>query len=618
MKRTIELLAPAKNLQCGIAAINAGADALYIGAPKFGARSAVGNTLDDIRDLVSHAHKFRVKVFVTVNTILFEDELEEAEELIRELHKIGIDAVIFQDMAIPEMNLPPISLHASTQTNNYDPDRIRFLDSIGVERIILARELSLEHIKEIRKTVKAELEFFVHGALCVSLSGQCYMSKAITNRSANRGECSQPCRMKYDLIDSNGEVLVKDKHLLSLRDFNLSAHLADLIEAGVTSFKIEGRLKDIDYVTNVTAFYRQELDKIIAMNNDLIRASIGKSKIPFSPDPEKSFNREFTTYFLNGKDENLSSINTPKSRGKYLGKVTNVTKNSFSIDTSEKIVNGDGLCYFDWKNDLLGLQVNKVDKNRIITYELNGIRKGTKIFRNSDHSFVSELASQKCERRISASITFESSDTNIILYATDEEGISVSLSLENIYETAKNREKASKTIQKQLKKSGDTILDITEVNVISDSLPFIPVKEINELRRNLLNQLETERSANYKKNEFHLSNNNSTYPEKNLSYKGNVVNSLAKQFYRKHGVEEIEDGFEMNKVKENAELMTCKYCIKGELGYCAKEGSKEIISEPLYLVNRDKAYKLIFDCKNCFMKIAQPINKSDIKKAASK
>lgn len=357
--KELELLSPAKDLATGIAAINCGADAVYIGAPKFGARAAVGNSLSDIKQLINYAHQFRAKVYITINTLLYDDELAEAEALIKQCYDIGTDAVIIQDMGIFEMGIPPIPKFASTQTNNYSVDQIKFLESVGVQRIILARELSLEQIKEIRNATTVDLEFFVHGALCVSFSGQCYMSCALTGRSANRGECAQPCRMLYTLEDADGNVIVKDKYLLSLKDLNLSNRIEDLIDAGITSFKIEGRLKDTVYVKNVTAHYRQTIDDVMKRKDGFVRSSSGKSIINFTSDPAKSFNRGFTNYLVDGKSGDNSSFNSQKSIGKYLGDVTKTGNDFITINTKEKIVNGDGLCYFDKDDVLQGFKKNK-------------------------------------------------------------------------------------------------------------------------------------------------------------------------------------------------------------------------------------------------------------------
>jgi collagenase-like PrtC family protease len=600
-KISIELLSPAKDLECGIAAIDCGADAVYIGSPKFGARAAAGNSIEDIQKLVEYAHKFWAKVYVTVNTIIYDEELKEVEKLISRLYDIGVDAVIFQDMAILEMNIPPIQLFASTQTHNYELDRIKLLDDAGIKRIILARELSLDEIKQIHGAVKAELEFFVHGALCVCLSGQCYMSASMMGRSANRGECAQPCRLQYSLIDKNGKVIVSDKHLLSLRDLNLSAYLNDLIEAGITSFKIEGRLKDIDYVKNITAYYRQKLDSIIKNNSSLCRSSSGFSIIPFEPDPDKTFNRGYTSYFVDGKDEKLSSIETPKSMGKYLGTVTQTEARSFTVDTFETITNGDGLCFFDESGELVGMNVNNVKQNTVYTSDLKGITAGTRIYRNYDHAFNNELKND-CIRKIRVTISIEETPSGLRINAADESGVKVSHSVETSKQIAENTKKAIETIQNQFSKSGDTIFEIEKVLIEFSTPLFFPVKTLNEYRRTILEMLEKERIHQHKKEKRISQLSTLKLQNTKLDYRANVVNKLSTKFYKEFGAEEIENGFELQNDFSGKTLMTCKYCIKDELGFCPKN-SDEFLDEPLFLVGGNKKYKLVFDCKACLMKI---------------
>jgi 23S rRNA 5-hydroxycytidine C2501 synthase len=600
-KKPLELLAPAKDFECGIAAINCGADAIYIGAPKFGARAAAGNSLEEIKKLVEYAHKFWVKVYVTVNTVLYDDELSEVEKLVSKLYGIDTDAIIFQDMAILEMKLPPIQLFASTQTHNYELDRIKFLDDLGIKRIILARELSLEAVQQISKEVNAELEFFVHGALCVCLSGQCYMSAAMMGRSANRGECAQPCRLQYSLIDNNGKVIVADKHLLSLRDLNLSAYLNDLIDAGITSFKIEGRLKDIGYVKNITTYYRQKLDDIIENNSELKRSSSGYSIIPFEPDPEKTFNRGYTSYFVDGKDENISSIDTPKSKGKFLGEALHVDSRSFTVDTLETIANGDGLCFFDEDGELVGMNVSNVKQNRVYTNDLKGITIGTKIYRNYDHQFSNELK-QDCSRKIKANITIEELPDGFKIEALDEDNVSVFHIIKTSKQKAENSKRAVETIKAQLSKSGETIFDIKEVNINLSTPFFFQIKTLNEMRRIILEKLEKERIQKHKAEKRSLQHSTVRLQQSTLDYKANVTNRLASEFYMERGAEQIEPGFELQKDYSGKTLMTCKYCIKDELGLCPKYSDKKI-NEPLYLINGSKKYKLVFDCKACFMKI---------------
>ena len=600
--KELELLSPAKDYATGIAAINCGADAVYIGAPKFGARAAVGNSLSDIKQLIDYAHQFRVKVYITINTLLYDDELAEAKALITQCYDIGADAIIIQDMAIFEMDIPPILIFASTQTNNYSIDQIKFLESVGVQRIILARELSLKQIKEIKNATAVDLEFFVHGALCVSFSGQCYMSYASTGRSANRGKCAQPCRILYTLEDANGNVIVKDKYLLSLKDLNLSNSIEDLTDAGITSFKIEGRLKDVGYVKNVTAHYRRTIDDVMKRKGGFIRASSGKSKIGFTPDPAKSFNRGFTNYFINGKGGDNSSFNSQKSIGKYLGKVTKAGNDFIIIDTKEKIVNGDGLCYFDKDDVLQGFSVNKIINDKIILNETKSITPGTKVFRNYDHQFNKELMKDNCARTINAVITIEVENNSLVLSAQDEDSNKAVLKIDEQFDSAKDSTKARETIHRQMSKTGDSIFEIVEINIETDDIPFIPVGRLNAYRRKLLEMLLAERNKNYKRTERQVIDNPSSYFKTNLNFKANVTNKLAKQFYTKHGVTEFTEGFELLKNREGLEVMRMKYCIKEELNICPHHNKVDVkYKEPLYIKDFNRKYRLVFDCKKCEM-----------------
>lgn len=601
-KIKLELLSPAKDLETGIAAIDCGADAVYIGAPSFGAREAAGNSIEDIEKLARYAHKFWAKVFVTVNTIIFDDELEEARRLITTLYNIRVDAVIFQDMAILEMELPPIPLYASTQTHNYELERIKLLDELGIKRIILARELTLEEIKNIKKEVSAELEFFIHGALCVSLSGQCYMSHELSGRSANRGECAQNCRLPYSLIDANNEVLVANKHLLSLRDLNLSSYLNDLVNAGITSFKIEGRLKDVGYVKNITSFYRQQLDDIIKNNQQYEKASSGYSIIPFEPDPERTFNRGFTSYFVNDRGDDVSSHDSPKSKGKYLGKVTSVTKDGFLIGTTDKLVNGDGICFYDDAGVLLGMSVNKVEGQKIFTKELLGIKTGTKIYRNFDFAFDKELG-KECQRKINVDVHFKELADGFSISAIDENGVGVTKIIAAQKDLASNSDQALETMKKQLSKSGSTIFNVANAKIETTNAFFFPVKIINEWRRETLELLEIARIENYQRETFEKKLA-AVKVGNSLDYKTNVVNKLSQQFYHKLGAESIEPGFELQNNFSNKTVMTCKYCIKDELGLCPFDTDKKV-AEPLHLVNGSTQYRLVFNCKDCLMEIVR-------------
>ena len=404
---SIELLSPAKNLECGLSAIRHGADAVYIGGPGFGARKNAGNSLDDIQTLINYAHLFRVKIYVTLNTLLFDNELEEARQLIYQLHQIGADAIIIQDMGILETELPPIPIHASTQTDNRTVEKVKFLEAVGFDQVVLARELSIPQIKKIRSATNVPLEHFIHGALCVCYSGQCYMSESINKRSANRGECAQPCRLKYSLKDNKGQMINKDKHLLSLKDLNLSDHLKELIDAGISSFKIEGRLKDMDYVANITAHYRKMLDETIDSRTDLKRASSGLSKASFEAQAQKSFNRGFTSYFVNDRQKGMWSIDSPKALGEEIGQIKSVGKDHFTLDAPMKISNGDGLCFFTKHKELGGVKVNKAEGNKIYPNQMGAIREGINLYRNFDKAFTQETNNNSSTRKISADIIFK-------------------------------------------------------------------------------------------------------------------------------------------------------------------------------------------------------------------
>ena len=600
-KKTIELLAPAKDKKTAFAAIDCGADAVYIGSPKFGARVNASNSLDDIKDVVEYAHKFRVKVYVTINTIMSDDELREAVELIYQLYDIGVDALIVQDMGLLECKLPPIKLFASTQCHNSTLEKVKFLEKTGFSRVILARELSLDEIRKIADNTDVEIETFIHGALCVSYSGQCYMSYAIGGRSANRGECAQPCRKKYSLVDSDGVVVATDKHLLCLRDLNFSSDIKDLIDAGVSSFKIEGRLKDEDYIKNVVSFYRKKIDDAIE-NTEYERSSSGYSVLGFEADVNKTFNRGYCEYFLHGRNKNIISFDSPKSRGEYTGRVKEVFEKYFLFDGSE-LNNADGICFFDERGELVGTSVNKAEGNKIFPQSMNGIRKGVEVFRNYNHKFSKMLESAKVERKIEASVCFVEKEQCYELSAVDEDGVRVVVEAGKNYDKAKNQELARNNIIKCLKKAGDSCFDIKEARVEVDVYPFIPLSELNELRRRLLAKLEEERIAVYeveKSGGIFIS----PYFERELFYDVNIMNEKAKEFYEKRGGICREYAIEKTGNVSGKILMTTKHCLKFSLGLCSKEGKKHRYREPFFLVDsHGKKYKLLFECKSCCMKI---------------
>lgn len=585
----VELLAPAKDKQTAFSAIDYGCDAIYIGAQNFGARKKVGNTLEDLKEIVDYAHKFYVKVHVTVNTIVKDTELKAVQELIQNLYDIGVDAIIVQDMAIFKLaiegKLPPIAIHASTQCDNRSLDKVKFFKEVGASRVILARELSLEQIKEIGKFAKEnnlEIETFIHGALCVSYSGQCYLSYCIGGRSANRGECAQACRKKYSLIDEKGNIIAKDKYLLSMKDFNASKHLKELIDANVKSFKIEGRLKDINYVKNVVAYYRQKIDQFAD------KTSSGKVFFDFEPDVTKSFNRGFTDYFLDGRKK-CFNFESPKSLGEKLGKISKVGKNYFEIDwlknIQQKTLNPQDGLYFNG----MGCLVNKIDGNKIFPNKMDGIKSGLEIYRNFDSKFEKQLENSKTKRQIGVEFVYQ----NGTLKAIDEDKNSVEIKLDSI-ESPKNPEKMKENFTTQLQKTGES--DFYATNVIIDgTLPFLPISKINEIRRNILSDLMQERLKNYKK-ELQNPLKYAEFPKKELDYKANIYNKEAKCFYENCGCKVCEMAYENGQIKSNPiELMHTKHCIKYALDMCKSPKKLFLIDE------KGKKYPLKFDCKNCEM-----------------
>ena len=598
----LELLAPARDLAVGRAAISHGADAVYIGASGFGARKQAGNSVEDIGRLADYAHWFGAKVFVALNTIIYEQELEQVRQLVWQLWNAGADALIVQDMGILEMDLPPIPLHASTQNHNFSLDRIRFFDEVGFQRLVMARELSLEELSEVRRNTRAELEYFIHGALCVSLSGQCYMSEAIGGRSANRGDCAQACRMPYNLVSAEGGKLLVNKHLLSLKDLNLSGQLRSLALAGVQSFKIEGRLKDERYVKNTVANYRKELDAVLA-DGIGVRASAGKVHTGFTPDLERSFHRSATEYFLHGRRQEMVQFDSPKSTGKYLGKIKQLGKGKLQIETHEPLANGDGLCFFAPNGELLGLRVDKIENGWAFAQIPKQLRLGAEIYRNSDQVFNKALEKSENVRQVSLSIRVEEADNGLVLYATDEQHIRAEQVLPTEKIPADKPERALDTFQKQLRKTGDLPFVVTEVQ-INSPLYFVPTSVLNEARRQLLDKLYDARTNAYKREEFRLLPNEVTYPNAQLDYKANVANSLARKFYERHGVQHIDKAFELSH-SPNAELMTTRYCLRYEQGQCPKyqNGRDAEWAKPLFIENEKGKFRLEFDCKACLMKI---------------
>jgi putative protease len=603
--KPLELLSPARTAECGIAAVNHGADAVYIGAPKFSARSAANSDCAEIEKLIAYAHRYYAKVYIALNTVLYDNELDEARQLISRLSDAGADALIIQDMGILEMDLPPIPLFASTQTNNVTVEKIQFLERVGFSRVILARELSLEAIAGIAKSTAIELESFVHGALCVSYSGQCYMSEFTTGRSANRGECSQACRLPYTLEDKKGNAVAPASYLLSLKDLNLSDHVQALADAGITSFKIEGRLKDISYVKNVTAHYRKILDGIIAAQaNRFCHASGGETALQFTPDPARSFNRGFTRYFIGGGEQNLSSGNSPKSLGAPLGMVRQVAGNSFVLDARETIVPGDGLCFFNDDNELQGFAVNRAEGNLLFSDDLKGLAAGAMVFRNIDQAFQRLLSRDVARRTIPVRIAVICSGNSVRVEAVDADGNSAAATREGQFPEAENREKLTASLEKQLMKSGATIFSVTSVHLTMHAFPFLPVSVMNELRRDVLAWLEEERLKHYPRQRRQLSPTDVSYGKARADYRDNITNKLAEQFYRRHGVTETAAGFELQAHQPGDLLMHTKYCIRHEMNLCPLANREQATpAGALYITNGRRRFRLEFDCARCEMKI---------------
>lgn len=598
--REIELLSPAKTFEHGIEAVNHGADAVYIGAPLFSARANAGNSIQEIEKLIYYAHQYYAKVYVALNTILTDEELEQAEKIIHQLYNIGTDALIIQDMGITQLNLPPIALHASTQMDNRSVDKVQFLEKIGFEQVVLARELSLDQIREIHSKTNVRLEGFVHGALCVSYSGQCYLSQSVCGRSANRGVCAQLCRLPYSLQDAQGNILIKDKYLLSLKDFNLSNYIEELIDAGISSLKIEGRLKDISYVKNVTAYYRQKLDNILEGNKNYTKASSGQCEFYFIPTIEKSFHRGSTDYFLHGRNKNITSFDTPKSLGEEIGKVIKSNGKSITVQTKQKMNNGDGFCFMNSKQQFEGFKANTVTDNTIYPAERIAIQVGTTLYRNYDHAFEKQLAQKSASRKIQACVVIKEVENGFIFQIEDENHNMAESTLITEKIAANDKEKQKENLIKTIKKCGDTIFSIETILLETSDIFFFPAAIIAETRRNLLNKLIDVRNTARERKDTIIKESDNKYILSTLDYRANVHNQKAKNFYQKHHVISISDSLEKKEPKE-AELARCKHCIKYSLGYCTKE-YKGHLYEPLQLVtNTGKILKLSFDCGNCEM-----------------
>lgn len=593
--KKVELLSPSKNFETAICAINSGADAIYIGASDFGARINASNSLESIEKLVNYAHKFYVRVHVTINTILNNQELKNAIELVKKLYSIGVDAIIVQDMGLIKASIdgeiPPVQIHASTQCNNRTLEKVKFFDKIGVSRVILARELSLKQIDEICKNTNCEIETFVHGALCVSYSGQCYMSYVNGGRSANKGECAQPCRKKYSLVDEDGKVYLKDKYLLSLKDFNASEHLEKLINFGVKSFKIEGRLKDENYVKNVTLYYNNLINKYAK------RTSSGKVFSDFEPDVNKTFNRSYTDYFLNGRTKCYNFF-TPKSMGEYIGKVTKINKNYIETDTKLTLNAQDGICY-EHNGDFSGFKINNAEGAKIYPNNMPKIKVGAELYRNFDSEFEKILTKTKTTRKIG--VNFEVSDDKIT--AEDTDFNMVTTRFENT-EKAQNPEKTKENLLKQLQKTGESDFYTIQITIKTENIPFFPISKINEIRRNLLQKLMNERIKNYPKL-VQKPIGYAHFEPQNNDYRMNIFNDEAKNFYKNCGCSAKEQAPEnIKNIPHEIELMRCKHCLRYACRICSKDHK---FIKKLYLQDENgKKYPLLFDCNNCEMVVLNP------------
>lgn len=618
--RKLELLAPAKDLKCGIAAIDCGADAVYIGAARFGARQAVGNSIDDINELCEYAHKFGCKVYVTVNTIIYDNELEDTQKLLNELGRIGVDAILVQDMGITKLQLPQnVALHASTQTDNRSAEKVEWLARHNFDRVVLARELSLEEIRNIHRRVpQTELEVFVHGALCVSYSGVCYASEYCFGRSANRGACAQFCRMKFDLTDKDGNEIINQAHLLSLKDMCRIDSLEQLADAGVTSFKIEGRLKDINYVRNVTAAYNKQLNEIISRRgSEYERASSGVCDIRFTPNLNKTFNRGFTDYFLNGRTSDLASFYTPKAMGEYVGKVKEIRGNSFNVAGTTSFANGDGLCFINSNNELEGFRINRAEGNRLFPLRMpRGLRKGIALYRNSDQLFEKELNGDNGQRKLGIRINIKASAEGLhIETKTCDEKLRINL--QKYISLEKAQKSQIDNIKRQISKFGNTIFTVEDVIVEPTNFPwFIPNSILAEIRRQATDELmgrlsemsENQKDTKTKDQAQQLPDNGKVSFHSISSYQQpymyNIANRLAHSFYEQEGMSDITPAFEIKKPSSPL-VMQCRYCLRHELGQCKKSHKQSgLLKEPLHLRLADgRTFRLEFDCKKCQMNI---------------
>jgi len=606
----LELLAPAKNADFGIEAIRHGADAVYIGGPAFGARYGAGNTIEDIARLCEFAHRFRAKVFVALNTILRDDELEEARQLAWKIYEAGADALIIQDMGLLEVELPPIQLHASTQTDNRNPAKVKFLEDAGFSQVVLAREMTIKEVEKVAAETTLALEYFVHGALCVAYSGQCFISHAHTGRSANRGECSQACRLPYTLIDDKGKTITENQHLLSMKDNNQTDNMLELARAGVSSFKIEGRLKDLSYVKNITAHYRQLLDEIIAKHPEFTRASSGTSTFTFEPQPEKTFNRGYTDYFANERQDDIGAFDSPAFVGKLIGEVVEIGDGWFTVNAEKPFNNGDGICFYDAHGDVVGVRINRAEGTRLFPVEIPAeLTEGTTLFRNRDQEFERSLEKDSAERRVAVQPVFAETENGFSLTLTDEDAVSVTVDLVHGKEIAQNAERATNTLKDSLAKFGNTMFTAQPVELKLSQPWFLPVGALNALRREATEKLEAERLATHPRPPRAAPAANPVpYPQDELTYLGNVFNAKARHFYEKHGVSLIADAYEANQEKGMVSLMITRHCLRYSFNLCPKE-VKHLKPDPMTLVNGSEKLILKFDCKACEMHVIGKMKK---------
>lgn len=603
MNKNTELLLPAKDPVCGKTAVSHGADAVYMGAPKFGARKSAGNTLQQIDEMVQYAHLYGSKVYVTVNTLVSDSEVKEVERMMHDLYNAGVDAVIVQDMGILKMDIPPIALHASTQCHNNSAEQVRFLENAGFQRAILAREMDIEDIRDVRKNTNIELETFVHGALCVCYSGQCYMSLYLNGRSGNRGECAQVCRQRYSLLDADGHVLQRNKHLLSLRDMNRAPYLARLLQAGICSLKVEGRLKDELYVKNITAFYRKEIDAFLEENPNYVKSGSGTTRFFFAPDPSKTFSRGFTSYFVSGEREKMASFDTPKAMGEYLG-VLKQHLGRLYYEGDKTVANGDGLCFINRSGELEGFSVNGMRENEIIPHKKLTLFKEVQLYRNQDRIFEKKLSGKTAERKIMADMVLSETERGIALSMEDEDGLRAVSMLDVDKIPAERPENAMRQMKTALSKLGNTPFELKSLKMEVPAL-FLPASVVNRLRNDVAEQLKRKRIGHFRPSDQKLK----YCPEqrfRRIDYKRNVVNRCSEAVYRDFGAAEIEFGLDLTRNFGGKELMVCKYCLRYELDCCLRKGNAdENLKRPWYLTDGRHRFRLVFDCRKCCMRIIE-------------